>query len=209
MADSLLLVSPRSKVDDLLLAARSRLHRLSPLQAWDEWQAGALLVDIRSELHRRIEGEIPGSLVLERNVLEWRLDPGSDARIAEAAADRRVIVVCNAGFTSSLAAAALLDVGVWATDLDGGFRGWRAVGLPTVSGATPAGRRVPAGGSSPVPCEAQRPLTPASLLRALAAGVDSALALHSGAVRNAAIAAAPCIGEAAGRRCPSGPAQRP
>ena len=191
MADSLLLVRPRSKVDDLLLAARSRLHRLSPLQAWDESQAGALLVDIRPELHRRLEGEIPGSLVLERNVLEWRLDPGSDARIPEAAADRRVIVVCNAGFTSSLAAAALLDVGVCrATDLDGGFRGWRAAGLPDRQRRHACRATGTGGGSLPVPCEAPRPLSPASLLRALAAGVDSALALHSGAVRNAAIAAA-------------------
>jgi len=191
LGDSLGLVRSRSSVDDLLAAARQRLQRCTPLQAWDAYQSGALLVDIRPVVHRRIEGEIPGSLILERNVLEWRLDPGSGARIPDAAQDHRVVVVCNEGYTSSLAAAALLDVGVsLATDLEGGFRGWRAAGLPTVSGATPTGRRVPAAGSSRAPPRTPRPLSPSWLFRVLASGLDEGLALHGGAVRNAATAAA-------------------
>ncbi len=81
------------------------------------------------------EGEIRGALVVERNVLEWRFDPASAARLPGASYDLPVIVFCSEGYTSSLAAAALRDLGVWrATDLDGGFRAWRAAGLP-VAGA--------------------------------------------------------------------------
>lgn len=93
--------------------------------------------------------------MLERNVLEWRLDPLSDARIAQAASDLEAVVVCNEGYASSLAAAALHDMGVHrATDLVGGYRAWRAAGLPTVPGGTPAGTWVPptqSGSHSPTP----------------------------------------------------------
>jgi rhodanese-related sulfurtransferase len=96
-------------------------------------ERGALLVDTRPEWQRREDGEIPGALVIERNHIEWRLDPTSDARIPEAVDhDVEVIVVCSEGYASSLAAASLQDLGLHrATDLIGGFRAWREAGLPT------------------------------------------------------------------------------
>jgi rhodanese-related sulfurtransferase len=95
-------------------------------------ERGALLVDTRPEWQRRADGEIPGALVIERNHLEWRLDPASDARIPQAVDhDVEVIVVCSEGYSSSLAAASLQDLGLHrATDLVGGFHAWRAAGLP-------------------------------------------------------------------------------
>ncbi|HKW60776.1 MAG TPA: rhodanese-like domain-containing protein [Candidatus Dormibacteraeota bacterium] len=93
---------------------------------------GALLVDTRSAEQRARGGEIPGACVVERTVLEWRLDPTSSTRLPEAAShDLRVIVICEEGFSSSLAAASLQDLGlVNATDVIGGFRAWEAAGLP-------------------------------------------------------------------------------
>ncbi len=126
-------------VAELLADARSRLVRLTPGQAAAALRDGAGLVDIRPERQRVAEGEIPGAHVIERNHLEWRLDPGSDARIPEAQAGRRWIVVCSEGYTSSLAADALNSIGVPATDIDGGYVGWQSAGLPTVPGGTPAG----------------------------------------------------------------------
>jgi rhodanese-related sulfurtransferase len=118
-------------IDELLAEARSRLDRLSPLQASRAAREGAVLVDIRPAAQRAAEGEIPGTLIVERNVLEWRFDPASDARLPQASYDLQVIVVCSEGYTSSLAAAALQDLGIsGATDLDGGFRAWQAAGLP-------------------------------------------------------------------------------
>ena len=101
-------------------------------------------MDIRPEAQRALEGEIPGSLVIERNVLEWRLDPSSDARLDEARGyDVRVIVFCSQGYTSSLAAASLQDLGLWrATDIEGGFLQWRVAGLPSARTTTPAGQYV-------------------------------------------------------------------
>ena len=132
--------TPPLTVDDLLAQARAGLHRLSPDQAHRAQAEGALLVDIRPHATRVEEGEIPGALVLERNVLEWRLDPKSDARIPETAYERTVVVVCSEGYTSSLAAATLQLLGLSrATDLAGGFRAWQAAGLPTAPGGTPAG----------------------------------------------------------------------
>jgi rhodanese-related sulfurtransferase len=123
--------SPRT-IASVLADARSRLDRLDPYEAWTAFVGGALLVDIRPELNQRLEGTIPGALVIERNVLEWRLDPESDARIPEAVShDLQVVVFCNEGYTSSLAAAALQELGLHrATDLVGGFRAWQAAGLP-------------------------------------------------------------------------------
>ena len=120
-------------VDELLADARSRLRRLTPGQADAEVASGVGLVDIRPFAQRVAEGEIPGALVIERNHLEWRLDPTSDARIPEAVDhDVEIIVVCSEGYSSSLAAASLQDLGLHrATDLDGGFHAWRAAGLPT------------------------------------------------------------------------------
>ncbi|RZS87303.1 rhodanese-related sulfurtransferase [Motilibacter rhizosphaerae] len=122
-------------IADVLAEARSRLVRLGPLEAHAAWQQGALLVDIRPAAQRALEGEVPGALVIERNVLEWRLDPASEARLPVAAYDLQVVVLCSEGYTSSLAAASLQDLGVHrATDLVGGFKAWRAVGLPTTGG---------------------------------------------------------------------------
>lgn len=121
-------------IAEILDEARARLVRLTPQQARDEVVDGAVLVDIRPAAQRSFEGEIPGALVVERNVLEWRFDPASDAKLPIASYDLRVIVFCSEGYTSSLAAAALVDLGVAnATDLAGGFVAWEAAGLPTTN----------------------------------------------------------------------------
>ncbi|HVX42931.1 MAG TPA: rhodanese-like domain-containing protein [Mycobacteriales bacterium] len=135
-------------IDEMLAAARSRINRVTVQEAAKEHAAGALLVDIRPEAQRRQEGEIPGTLVIERNVLEWRLDPASSARIPEATGhDRRVVVFCSEGYTSSLAADSLQQLGLHrATDMAGGFLRWRDSGLPTVAGGTPAGSVVQGSG---------------------------------------------------------------
>ena len=122
-------------IDQVLVDARERLERVIPEQAAQAVAAGAVLVDIRPAAQRAEEGEIPGALIIERNVLEWRFDPASDARVPQASYNLRVIVFCSAGYTSSLAAAALQELGVrHATDLDGGFLAWQAAGLPTRPG---------------------------------------------------------------------------
>jgi rhodanese-related sulfurtransferase len=122
----------RQTIDQILAEARAGLERVSPRQAYREAAGGALLVDIRPQAQRAAEGEIPGAMVVERNVLEWRFDPTSTAHLPEASYDLRIIVVCSEGYTSSLAAAALQDLGITgATDLVGGFQAWRLEGLPT------------------------------------------------------------------------------
>jgi rhodanese-related sulfurtransferase len=120
-------------IEQILSAARARLRRLSPEEAYEAMiRTGATLVDIRSEYQRAIEGGVPGALVVERNVLEWRFDPASSARLPVATGhDVQVVVFCSEGYTSSLAAVALQDVGLSrATDIIGGFHAWKAVGLP-------------------------------------------------------------------------------
>jgi rhodanese-related sulfurtransferase/mannose-6-phosphate isomerase-like protein (cupin superfamily) len=122
-------------IEQILAAARARLRRLSPDEAHEAVVGtDAILVDIRPEGQRAIEGSIAGALVVERNVLEWRLDPDSSSRLAIATNhDLQVIVFCSEGYTSSLAAVALQDLGLWrATDMVGGFHAWRAAGLPIV-----------------------------------------------------------------------------
>jgi rhodanese-related sulfurtransferase len=126
----------RRGIDDVLADAQARLTRLDPREALAAQSAGAVLVDIRPQLNRETEGEIPGALVIDRNVLEWRLDPTNDARLPIASYDLHVVLVCNEGYASSLAAAALQDLGVTrATDLAGGFRAWRTTGLPVRTAA--------------------------------------------------------------------------
>jgi rhodanese-related sulfurtransferase len=125
-----------TSVDALLADARSRLNRLSPHEAAASIEAGARLVDIRPMAARIDEGEIPGTLVVERNHLEWRLHPSSAARMREATAVQAWIVFCSEGYTSSLAADTLRSIGVDATDLIGGFRAWQAAGLPTAAGGS-------------------------------------------------------------------------
>ena len=123
-------------VDSLLEQARSTLDRLSPRAAYQAWLGGAELVDIRPAAQRAAEGEVPGALLVERNVLEWRFDPASPARLPEATGhDLQVIVLCSEGYTSSLASAALQQLGLHrATDVVGGFLAWRAACLPSSDG---------------------------------------------------------------------------
>lgn len=116
----------RLSIDEYLAAARGRLHRVAPEDLETALSGGALLVDIRPEVNRAEEGEMPGALVIDRVVLEWRLAPSSDARTVDLEPGQQVILFCNDGYQSSLAAATLLDLGVdGATDLIGGFRAWK------------------------------------------------------------------------------------
>jgi rhodanese-related sulfurtransferase len=123
-------------IADVLSEARTKIRRLSPEQVRAAAAAGAVVVDIRPIWQRAEHGHIPGALIIERNHLEWRLDPASDTRIRQAAGhDVEVIVACQEGYTSSLAAAALVDLGLHRTaDLEGGYLAWRDAGLPTEPG---------------------------------------------------------------------------
>jgi rhodanese-related sulfurtransferase len=122
-------VAPTKRtIDELLAAARARLDRVLPAQLAGERHAGALVVDIRPVEQRSRDGEIDGAVVIDRNVLEWRLDPASEHRVAALIGyEQRVILVCNEGYQSSLAAATLQDLGLLrATDLVGGYQALRA-----------------------------------------------------------------------------------
>jgi rhodanese-related sulfurtransferase len=124
-------VTRPGNVDELLSDARARLERLEPAAALAESERGAHLVDIRAEGQRGADGVVPGARFVARNVLEWRLDPASEHRDPELARrDARVIVFCDEGYQSSLAAATLRDFGLDATDVVGGFQAWREAGLP-------------------------------------------------------------------------------
>src|SRR3954451_5582862 len=123
----------RVSVDDLLAEARAKLERLSPDEAREAVERdGALLIDIRADSQRAADGVVPAAHFVPRNVLEWRLDPASQHRTPELAdPDAHVIVMCDEGYQSSLAAATLRQLGIRrATDLDGGFQAWRAAGHP-------------------------------------------------------------------------------
>ncbi|HZA11663.1 rhodanese-like domain-containing protein [Mycobacterium sp.] len=119
-----------SRIDDMLGDARARLRRLEAHELRDAVRRGAVLVDIRPQAQRDIEGGVPGAVVIERNVLEWRCDPTSDARLPQAVDDDvEWVVVCSEGYTSSLAAASLRDLGLHrATDVVGGYRSLRETG---------------------------------------------------------------------------------
>ncbi|MFD3658092.1 rhodanese-like domain-containing protein [Streptomyces sp. NPDC058620] len=119
-------------IDEWLERVRAGIDRIGPLQAAAAAVDGALLVDIRYAALREKDGLIPGALVVERNELEWRLDPWGSHRAAEAVShDLQVVVICNEGYASSLAVASLHQLGLHrATDLIGGFQAWRAAGLP-------------------------------------------------------------------------------
>jgi rhodanese-related sulfurtransferase len=122
-------------VEEILSDARRELTRLVPRDAREAMRRGGILVDIRSETQRSRDGLIPGAQLIPRNVLEWRLDPQSDHRDARLARrDRRVIVICNEGYQSSLAAATLRQLGLDATDVVGGFQAWKEADLPVVDG---------------------------------------------------------------------------
>jgi rhodanese-related sulfurtransferase len=120
-----------SRIDRVLDAARNRLRRLDAHQVPGALRRGAVLVDIRPQTQRDHEGPVPAALVVERNVLEWRCDPTSDAKLPQAVDDDvQWIVLCSQGYTSSLAAASLIDLGLHrATDVVGGYRALKAEGV--------------------------------------------------------------------------------
>jgi rhodanese-related sulfurtransferase len=121
---------PAFDLDQMLAEARAGVARLTPAAALAAMRAGDLLVDIRPEAQRRRDGEIEGALVIDRNVLEWRIAPGSRWQVPELRdGARRVVVVCAQGYSSSLAAHNLRRLGVQATDVEGGFEAWLAAGL--------------------------------------------------------------------------------
>jgi rhodanese-related sulfurtransferase len=134
---------PGRPVGTIVALARQRLRRLGPVEAFEAVCSGALLVDIRPQAQRAAEGLVPGALHVERNVLEWRFDPASEARLPQATGyDQHVIIMCSRGYASSLAAASLQDIGlVNATDLAGGFLAWVATGLPCMPAALPGQAR--------------------------------------------------------------------
>jgi len=130
-----------SKIDELLSEVRSRLHRLSAVDVPEALDRGAVLVDIRPQAQRTAEGEVPAALVIERNVLEWRCDPTSDARLPQAVdSDTEWIVLCSQGYTSSLAAGALQNLGLHrATDVIGGYEALKAQGILDVLASMSSG----------------------------------------------------------------------
>jgi rhodanese-related sulfurtransferase len=139
-------------IDQLLAAAREGLNRLEPEAALSAYENGALLVDMRPYEQRVRDGLIPGALVIDRNVLEWRLDPSSLHKLAAVSGyEQQIILICNQGFSSSLAAATLQQLGLRnATDVAGGFEQWAARGLPVSRSsvdAMPAPANAPATGS--------------------------------------------------------------
>ena len=116
-------------IEEVLSEARARLERVRPEDLASERASGALIVDTRPAEQRARDGPLPGALVIDRNVLEWRLDPASADRIAETGNERRIIIVCNEGYSSSLAAAMLQRLGLArATDLIDGFQGLLRIG---------------------------------------------------------------------------------
>ncbi|WP_433307563.1 rhodanese-like domain-containing protein [Actinoplanes sp. CA-030573] len=119
-------------VDALLARARAGMRRLDPQETWAAMAGGALLIDTRTDVQRAKQGDLPGAIVIDRTVLEWRLDPTSEHRIPEATGhDLRIVVVCRQGYSSSLAAAGLRAIGLHrATDLIGGVEAWLEAGLP-------------------------------------------------------------------------------
>jgi rhodanese-related sulfurtransferase len=130
----------RTTIAELLADARRRLTRLNPAKARQAMRAGAVLIDIRSDSQIARDGSIAGALVIPRNILEWRLDPASQHRHPHAPQlDDHVILLCDVGYQSSLAAATLQQLGfARATDVEGGFQAWRAAGLP-VEQPSPSG----------------------------------------------------------------------
>jgi rhodanese-related sulfurtransferase len=122
--------------DTLVEEARAGIERVSPERAHQAHRQGALLIDIRPAQQRATHGIVPGALIIERNVLEWRLDPTGDHRLAEVTShDRPVFILCQQGYASSLAAASLAALGYARSgDVIGGFDAWAAAGLPIAPG---------------------------------------------------------------------------
>ncbi len=129
---------PDAATERLLGAARRRISMVDPEQAAALRDRGAILIDTRPDAQRRTHGTIPGAVIIDRNVLEWRIDPNGSHRDARVATDRPIVVFCQQGYASSLAVAALVDIGVGDVhDLAGGFDAWQAAGLP-IAGGPPA-----------------------------------------------------------------------
>jgi rhodanese-related sulfurtransferase len=126
----------RRTIEEVMAEASGRLRRVGPRLAAAEMWAGALLVDTRPQAQREVQGEVPGALLVERNVLEWRLDPASDHRLPLVTGHgMRVIIMCAQGYSSVLAAVSLQELGlVNATDVVGGFEAWLDAGLPVIGG---------------------------------------------------------------------------
>jgi rhodanese-related sulfurtransferase len=141
----------RKTIDQLLAEARGRLERLEPAEALAAQEAGAILIDTRSSDERRREGVIPGALHIPRTVLEWRLDPEADPAYRSPhvdSLDLQLVVVCAHGYSSSLAAATLQELGFSrATDVAGGFTAWKEQGLPVIPAPAEASDALP--GTSP------------------------------------------------------------
>ena len=150
-----------SRIDDVLSRARARLTRLDPEEVPGALARGAVLVDIRPAAQRAFEGPLPGALVIERNVLEWRCDPTSDARLPQASGDDvEWVVICSQGYTSSLAAAALRDLGLYrATDVVGGYQALVRSGVSATAGspASPGRAAFPSSAESILVAAGQRP----------------------------------------------------
>ena len=140
-------------LDAVLAGAQARYERLSPARAWAAMQAGALLVDTRPADQRRRDGEVPGAVVVGRNVLEWRLDPDGAWRMPEATGrHQQVVLLCDEGCSTQLAVVSLLDLGlVGATDVIGGMQAWLADGLPTAPPGTCVDRTEPQAGETGMP----------------------------------------------------------
>lgn len=119
-------------IDELLARVRGRISRVDPVAAFHRMSAGALLVDTRPVEQRERDGDVPGAVVVDRNVLEWRLDPASPYRIPQVTGyDLEIVVLCNEGYSSSLVADTLRSLGLTrASDVIGGFVAWAALGLP-------------------------------------------------------------------------------
>lgn len=145
-------MTTRLELTELLADAERRVERLAPADALARVEAGAVLVDIRSSDCRRRDGAVPGALHLPRTVLEWRLEPGGRWRSPHVREGAPVVLLCDHGYSSVLAAASLVSLGVAAADVRGGFEAWRDAGLPVVAVDDPplgpdelAGRRPPDG----------------------------------------------------------------
>jgi rhodanese-related sulfurtransferase len=135
----------RRTVEDLLAAARRRIERLQPAEALDAVAGGAQLIDIRSGDARDRDGAIPGSLHIPRTVLEWRVDPASEWRNpAVGGLETQLVLICEHGYSSSLAAATLVELGfARAGDVIGGFSAWQRAGLPVTQAGPPRGDVLP------------------------------------------------------------------
>jgi rhodanese-related sulfurtransferase len=132
-------VTTLTTVEEMLAEAQAEIDRLSPAEASKAAQNGALLIDIRPVEQRERDGLVPGATIVDRNVLEWRLDPDGEHRNPDLARrDRRIVLICDQGYQSSLAAATLRRFGLDSCDVIGGVQDWMAAGLPLEPASAPS-----------------------------------------------------------------------